>query len=202
MKTTPTHHPQSPAFGAGIPTRIKEVPPLTVDPIDETVRGQVAERLARLGKELAAVHRVAAEAYISQAMYEEALVHLEAATTFAPHEVEYHNQLGVVRYFQEDDAGAIDAFRRVVELAPDNHDARFNLGMVLYGKGLHTEAEEAFRTALDRDPNHAETWNNRGVCLFELGRLLDARACFEQALQLEPDNEDARANLAAVSSAT
>ena len=179
-----------------IPTRIKQVPPLTVDPIDETVRREVAARLEALGEQLAGVHRIAAEAYLSQGMHEEALAHLEAAARFAPREIEYQNQLGVVRYFQEDDAGAIAAFERVIDLAPDNHDARFNLGMVLYGTGARVEAEEAFRIALELDPNEAETWNNRGVCLFELGRIGDARACFERALQIDPENQDARENLA------
>ena len=58
-----------------IPTRIRETPPLVVNKENAEINQQVTTRLHDLGVRLATVHRAAAEAYLSQAMYEEALPH-------------------------------------------------------------------------------------------------------------------------------
>jgi Flp pilus assembly protein TadD len=181
-----------------IPTRIRETPPLVVDQEASEIAQQVTERLAHLATRLATVHRAAAEAYLSQAMYEQALPHARAAATFAPGEAEYHNQLGFILYVQGDDAGAIQCFENVLAMNPDQADALFNMGMVRYGSQEYQIAEDCFRRALEVCPEDAETWNNRGVCLHQMGRQAEAKVCFERALQIDPSNEDARVNLTAI----
>src|SRR5262245_58553367 len=118
-----------------IPTRIRETPPLVVDPTESKTKAEVISRLGELATNLASVHRTAAEGYLSQGLYAEALPHLEAAATFAAGNAEYHNQLGFVRYLQGNDTGAIGAFRRALELKPNDADGWFNLGMVHFGQG-------------------------------------------------------------------
>jgi Flp pilus assembly protein TadD len=200
-QTSKTQRPGPAATDSGfraIPTRIRSVPPLIVEQQGEQVREALVERLRAVEQGLAKTHRAAAEAYLSQGMYGAALTHLEAAATFSPDQLEYHNQLGFVRYVEGDDIGALTSFERVLESQPDHADALFNMGMVLFGQGDATRAEECFRRSLQGNANDAETWNNRGVCLHGLGQAEQARACFQRALQLEPGNEDARANLAAL----
>ena len=187
--------PVDPGFQS-IPTRIKDTPPLVVDTTEPKVKQEVIARLGELGERLATVHRTAAEGYLSQSLYAEALPHLEAAATFAPNKAEFQNQLGFVRYLQGDDQGAVGSFKKALALEPANADGWFNLGMVQYGQSRFTEAEESFRRSLEHRPNDAETWNNRGVCLFKMGRVNDSRACFQRALQIDPNNADAKANLA------
>lgn len=181
-----------------IPTRIRETPPLVVDKDNAEINQQVTARLTELGVRLATVHRAAAEAYLSQAMYEQALPHAHAAATFAPGEPEYQNQLGFILYVQGDDVGAITCFENVLAANPRQADALFNLGMVQYGKEDYANAEECFRGALEVHVQDAETWNNRGVCLHQMGRQPEAKICFERALQVDPANEDARVNLDAI----
>ena len=178
-----------------IPTRIKDTPPLVVDTKESAIKKQVVEHLGDLALRLAQIHRTSAEGYLSQSMYAEALPHLEAAATFANGNAEHHNQLGFVRYVLGDDVGASTAFRRALDLQPNNADGWFNLGMVEYGQTRFAEAEESFRRALEQQPNNPETWNNRGVALHRLGRTNDSRACFQRALQLDSNNADAKANL-------
>lgn len=191
---TPRVQPVEVGFGP-IPTRIKDTPPLVVDTKESATKKQVVEHLGDLAGRLAQIHRTAAEGYLSQSMYAESLPHLEAAATFASANAEYHNQLGFVRYVLGDDGGAINAFRRALELRPNDADGWFNLGMVQYGQTRFAEAEESFRRSLEQQPNNPETWNNRGVALHRLGRGNDARACFQRALQIDPSNADAKANL-------
>ncbi|GAB4136656.1 MAG: hypothetical protein Fur0037_01310 [Planctomycetota bacterium] len=187
-----------------IPTRIRDtrqargVPPLVVDPIDDARKESVVQALGELATRLAEIHRTAAEAYLSQGLYEQAIPHLEAAVTFAGTEIEYRHQLGFVRYIAGDDAGAIECFQSVLASQPGNAEASFNLGMVLFGQSRFDEAEQCFRSAIENGGNDAQTWNNRGVCLWQLKRISDARACFEQALRIDPQDEDARFNLASI----
>jgi len=181
-----------------IPTRIRdvrEVPPLVVEPMRSDTSVAVAQGLSELGCKLAEVHRTAAEAWLSQGNYEQALPHLSAAATFAPSELEYHHQLGFVRYVTGDDAGAIDCFNTVLASDANNGEAWFNLGMVLFGQNQYGEAESCFGRAIDTNPGDSQTWNNRGVCLFKLDRAAEARSCFTRALQIDPNDPDARYNL-------
>ena len=186
-----------------IPTRIKDVreaqvPPLVVESMNDQNKAAVRQSLAELGLKLAEIHRTAAEAYLSQSAYEQAIPHLEAAATFATGETEYQMQLGFVRYLTGDDVGAINAFNTVLANDGTNAEGWFNLGMVLFGQQQFTEAEDCFRHTCEIEPNDAQTWNNRGVCLWKLGRIADARGCFAKALAIDPNDQDAVYNLANV----
>ncbi|MHC5064989.1 MAG: tetratricopeptide repeat protein [Planctomycetota bacterium] len=191
----------NPAGGDGfakIPTRIKDLAPLVVEDTSSEVRAQIIDGLQELNSHVAVVHRNAAEAYISQNHYENALPHLEAAATFAPDVMEFRNQLGFVQFINGQDDAAIQSFQVVLAQNPQQPDALFNLGMVLFGRSEFVQAEECFRRSLEIDPNDAETWNNRGACLFQSGRASDAEVCFRRALEIDPNNEDAKINLATI----
>ncbi len=183
---------------ANIPTRIKDLAPLVVENTPTELRTQIVDSLQELDSHVAVVHRSAAEAYISQDLYAEALPHLEAAATFAPEDMEYRNQLGFVQFIAGNDAAAIESFQIVLSNDPVQGDALFNLGMVLFSSAKYVEAEDSFRRSLEVNPDDAETWNNRGACLFQAGRAADAEVCFRRTLEIDPNNEDAKINLASI----
>ena len=162
------------------------------------IRTQIVDSLQELDIHVAVVHRNAAEAYLSQNLYTEALPHLQAAATFAPDDMEYRNQLGFVQFIAGEDAAAIESFQIVLSRDPVQGDALFNLGMVLFSLANYVEAEDCFRRSLEVSPNDAETWNNRGACLFQAGRAADAEVCFRRTLEIDPNNEDAKINLASI----
>jgi len=183
-----------------IPTRIRDMrepagQSLVVESEQSEEQALICENLAELGTKLAAIHRTAAEAYLSQDLYDQALPHLEAAATFSPDEVDYCMQLGFVQYLTGDDASAIKSFNKIISDDENNGEAWFNLGMVVFGQEQYTEAEYCFRRATEIDAEDAQTWNNRGVCLWKLERGEEARACFNNALKLDPSDEDAKYNL-------
>ncbi|HEX5053644.1 MAG TPA: tetratricopeptide repeat protein [Planctomycetota bacterium] len=194
--------PQRAGFQS-IPTRIRDVrdaqvPTLVVEPMAEQTRLAIRQSLGELGVKLADIHRTAAEAYLSQGLYEDSLPHLEAAATFSPSENEYQQQLGFVRYLTGDDAGAINAFNAVLAIDGGNAEAWFNLGMVHFGQGHFVEAEDSFRRASEIHPNDSQTWNNRGVCLWNMQRKADAKVCFQRALRQDPGDADAAFNLQSI----
>ena len=159
-------------------------------------QAQVLKMLQDLETWTANVHRVAAETYLTQSLYAEAIVHLEAACRFDAGNAEYHNELGTLRYMTGDDEGALVCFDAARELDRNNAATNFNRGMVLFGQGRLREAEESFALASLADDRNAENWNNLGVTRFQLGKKEEARACFLKALQCDPQNADARDNLA------
>ncbi|MDA7494573.1 tetratricopeptide repeat protein [bacterium] len=206
--TTKTPAPTNPSTitqndGQGfqpIPTRIRDMreaggQPLVVDSETSKENALICENLNELGLKLAEIHRTAAEAYMSQDLYEQALPHLEAASTFSPSEVDFRMQLGFVQYITGDDAGAIKSFNQIISEDENNDEAWFNLGMVVFGQEQYTEAEYCFRRASELEADDAQTWNNRGVCLWKLERSDEARTCFANALKLDPSDEDAKYNL-------
>jgi Flp pilus assembly protein TadD len=194
--------PQRSGFQA-IPTRIRDVrdtqvPPLVVEPMAEQNKAAICQSLGELGSRLAEIHRTAAEAYLSQGLYERSLPHLEAAATFGPGESEYQMQLGFVRYVTGDDVGAINAFNAVLATDSGNAEGWFNLAMVLFGQNQFAEAEDCFRRSSEIQGTDSQVWNNRGVCLWKLDRLADARTCFKRALSIDPTDTDAQFNLSSV----
>ncbi len=195
--------PQRSGFQS-IPTRIRDVrdaqvPPLVVQPVDQQNKEAICQSLAELGNKLAEIHRTAAEAYLSQGLYEQSIPHLEAAVTFGTGDAEFQMQLGFVRYVTGDDLGAINSFNAVLANDAANGDAWFNLGMVLFGQSQFAEAEDCFRRTTEIDAGNAQTWNNRGVCLWQLQRTDEAKNCFQQALRIDANDADAKFNLLALS---
>ena len=186
--------------GPQIPARSDDIGRTDVlPPVVDAGCGQdqsaVRESFTELDLMLAEIHRTAAEACLSQSLYEQALPHLEAAATFSPAENSNYMQLGLVQYLTNDDTGAIKSFNHILSDDDGISDVWYNLGMVVFGQGQYTEAEYCFRRVTELEATDAQTWNNRGVCLWRLGRIEEARSCFARALQLDASDQDARSNL-------
>lgn len=101
----------------------------------------------------------------------------------------------------EDAAGALDAYRRALELDPGHADAHLNLGRLLHERGEAAAAEPHYRQALQAHPGpstEATAAYNLGVALQDLGRLAEAAEAYETALQADPDLADAHYNLSGV----
>lgn len=178
-----------------VPTRIQDVPELVITQEMKDARGAIVDTVAELGAKLTTVHISAAEALLSQGLYEESLVYLKAAALLAPENIDNLNQLGYVQYLAGSDAEALETFEKVITLDSQNADALFNVGMISFGIGDLLTAESSFAACTHVDGNNAELWNNLGVVFFQQGKTIDARGCFQKALEIDPSYEDARVNL-------
>ena len=85
-----------------------------------------------------------------------------------------------------DAEGALEAFRRAVELEPRYAEAGINLAAALFTLDRALEAEAAYRRVLDDDPDLASAHNGLGVVLLAIGRLDEAVASFRRAVELAP----------------
>jgi len=88
-----------------------------------------------------------------------------------------------------DHKGAERAFRRGLELSPEDVELHNALGWTLFQSGRSAEAVTEYERALEIAPNHVKSHNNLALALVELGRLEEAADHFQASLDLEPKAE-------------
>ena len=90
---------------------------------------------------------------------------------------------------------AVPAWRKAVELNPDDPRAHNNLGSALAETGKPVEAMREYRRSLELNEQSSQAHSNLGSALAQQGRLDEALAQFERAVELNPDNGRAQCNL-------
>ncbi len=90
---------------------------------------------------------------------------------------------------------AVPAWKKALELAPDDPRGHNNLGVALVETGRIDEAIAEYRKSLEFNPASSQAHNNLGSALAERGRLDEALPEFEKAVELNPDNAAAHVNL-------
>ena len=83
---------------------------------------------------------------------DEAAHHFERALQLDPRNAEVLDYLALVRFRQERYETALDLYRRLVEVSPDNAQAHANMGAALYYLGRFDEAARSFEHALALHP--------------------------------------------------
>ncbi len=80
------------------------------------------------------------------------------------------------------------AFRKAIELDPNDTSAWTNLGFLLAEKlSRYEEAEAAYLKAIELDPNFSLPWNNLGNLFAKLSRFDEAEAAYRKAIELGPN---------------
>ncbi len=96
---------------------------------------------------------------------------------------------GMANEHTGDHVGAERAYRRGLEIAPDNVELHNSLGWTLFQAGRTAEAVAEYRRALALKPDHAKAHNNLALALVELGQLDEAASHFKASLAIEPKAE-------------
>ena len=91
---------------------------------------------------------------------------------------------------------AVAAFRRGIELAPENPSLRHRLGTALYMLGNEREGQAQFEEVLRVSPDYAEAHYSLGLILEGDGRFEEALHRFSTAVRHEPSYVEARIRLA------
>ena len=91
---------------------------------------------------------------------------------------------------------AAAAFRRGIELAPENPSLRHRLGTALYMLGNEREGQAQFEEALRVSPDYAEAHYSLGLILEGSGRFEEALHRFSTAVRHAPSYVEARVRLA------
>ena len=91
---------------------------------------------------------------------------------------------------------AIAAYRKIIELKPDDAAAYTDLGGHLQAAGQLEHALEACKKAIELRPGNGDAYNNLGNVYTKLGRLEDARTAYDDAIKQEPQYAGSHCNLA------
>jgi len=90
-----------------------------------------------------------------------------------------------------DISGAIDHYRKAIQIDPGYALGHYNMGTVLHRRGDSAAAVAALREAIRLAPNHAGAHTNLGDALTALGQPSEAHEHYRTALELTPEAPEA-----------
>jgi len=161
-----------------------------------TEAAELLRALCRQADATAAARHQLGLAELQLGRTEAALAQLEQAAREAADPV-LLKDLGNARGDAGDHQGAIDCYRRALDLDPDFFPAHANLATELLALGDTAGALEHYRRAVDLRPDIAQLHDNLGNALRVAGDPQAAAACHRKAIELLPDLASAHSNLGA-----
>lgn len=117
------------------------------------------------------------------------------AAALRPGEALFHQELAGALQAAGANAGAAEHYRRVLEIEPQNLDARTGLGVVQLEMGDAAAAAATFRVLVEADPRSLGGQVNLGSALLAQRQYAAAAECFEAALRIDPHCVAALSNL-------
>jgi len=130
--------------------------------------------------------------------YDEARRAGDIAMQLAPDLGDVHVARGWLLENQLDWRGATAAYRRGLELAPENLQTKFSMASMLALQGQLAEATKLSGEAIRNDPMSPNWWNWYSAYLSALGRLDEAEAAIRKSIELRPQGSSAWAQLAII----
>jgi len=156
---------------------------------------EVARRAHELAPADVRARAALAEALADRQELEEADGLIADALARAPLDPEVHRVHGAIREVRADYAGAVDAYRRAVELEPGAAYRHLSLGLALRSLGRHDEAAAVCTRAVELSPTNARVYGCLGLVALAQGQINRAIPLFERALELDPRYPTAAAQL-------
>lgn len=83
---------------------------------------------------------------------------------------------------------AIEEFKEVLEIDPDDAETRYNLGNAYVDKEMFDEAISAYKKAIELNPGFIDAYINLGTVYLDSGLTDDAIALYQQGAKLNPDD--------------
>lgn len=105
---------------------------------------------------------------------------------------------GDASFRRKDYDRARKAYRKALDLAPDNLVALINMGVIEFYAGHNEEAEKFLKRAVQLKLDAAPAWQTLGIIAMEQNRLDEALACLAQAAVYDPRNARVRNYLGVV----
>ncbi len=124
-----------------------------------------------------------AKIYTEQDEIEKAAAALTQAVTVQPDFGEAWSDLGQARKALLDDAGALAAFQRAVELNPDNAISQYRLGAEHLRQGNPHDAARHLQKSFQLDPSNQSTLNSLQLALRHDGRVEEAGRIKEKLVE-------------------
>lgn len=106
-----------------------------------------------------------------------------------------HFNSGVSFYNQREFSKAIQAYQKVIELAPTYVEAYNNLGIIYQMIGNVERAFESYQKSTEINPRYEKGYNNLGILLLLKGSNEEALEAFQKALAINSNNIESHINL-------
>lgn len=121
---------------------------------------------------------------------------LEQVLEIEPQSLAGLRQLAEIELREGEYAKAIEHYRRVRTIQPDDASTAYRLGLALKGAGDFTGARQLLESSLKIAPTQFPARLLLGQVYFSLGDLVSAKDQFDAALLIEPQDSAARLGLA------
>jgi len=161
--------------------------------LDYSGKDNDAEVTYKLALQLEADNFFALEGYArfleDSGTYEQALELLHVALEYYPDEALFYTHVGTNHFYLQNFVDAEKAFRKGIQLNPDNIFTYSSLSGVLYAQGNTLGAIDIIQQGLQIRP-HATLYNNLGTYFFALEQYPQAVSAFESALQVKGNSAD------------
>ncbi len=154
------------------------------------------EKLVLLNKEDFDARLVYGDALWRSGDKKKALEQYEALMGKTKETASFYFNLGVLRAFAKNVAGAEEAYRKALDLDGNDLDALNNLGILLYKKGQYEEAKTLFDKLSGLNPSSKDAKKNLAAAAVQCGDLETAKKVWKDMLKAEPSNVGVRLDLA------
>jgi tetratricopeptide (TPR) repeat protein len=124
---------------------------------------------------------LAARSVVRTADWRDPLTLFSATVTTSPHSAMAWFGLGHARHMLGDDAGALEAYRKSLDIAPYRSGTHFNLGRLHERAGRIDAAIASYEAAIGLDPSYQQALNNLGILHQAAGRLEQAETYYRRA---------------------
>jgi protein O-GlcNAc transferase len=155
----------------------------------------IAGLLARDPRSRAALMLLARRRIVEERWEEAEAALRRALEAGAADDAEAHQLRGLCLFRLGDAAGAVEAYRRSLAIAPDLAAALNGLGVALQALGDLGAASEALRAAARRRPEDSDILTNLGNVLVARGEVDEGIALLRRSTTLDPTDATAFSNL-------
>jgi tetratricopeptide (TPR) repeat protein len=109
-------------------------------------------------------------------------------------QIEQRFDEGLGKFMQRDFRNASIAFKEVIKLDPNNHEAHYYIGVCDIRLNFYEEAISSFDRAIALNPKYPRAYYNRGVAKFNLRDNENGCLDFKKAIELDPSYDEAIAS--------
>lgn len=138
------------------------------------------------------------ETLAGEGLLEEALALAEETVAMGQDEIRHLYTLGEVRLTLGDEEGSAEAYRRVLNLAPEDPNAHLEIGLYHERRGEVEKAEEHFIEALKQDPGNPRALYSYASLYYATDELETAEELLLRAIAVDADYSPALSALASI----
>ena len=120
-----------------------------------------------------------------------AIAKFTAAAAVIPNCSDCYYNIGVSYQAKKDEKQAEEAWKKALELKPDNSDAASALATLYNNQKRFDEAAAMSAKVTGAGGGSADAVYNQGIILWNQGKVAEAKAKFEEALKADPNYADA-----------